>query len=81
MFVTDRLKELNDELRDIHQVQNEWAGLENDAHRLAQFSTVGGWWYRLCMFFARKGREGREECAAIRREIEAEINEERRANK
>lgn len=79
--MTDRLKELNDELRQAHRYQNEWAGLETDAQRIAQFGTVDGWWYRLCMWFAKKGKEGREEYAAIRREIEAEINEERRANK
>lgn len=74
---TDKLKEMNENLRQTHKVQHEYSSIEGEALRAAQFTRPGGLWHRFFMWVARQAAIGRAECAEVRREIEAEINEER----
>lgn len=65
----EQRKELNDKF----QIVNEWAKIESEIKSLQQYTTVGGFWWRLCNWFLRKAERGRKEAVDDKNEYLREI--------
>lgn len=70
--------ELREELKQVRHEQAEYAEVEGDLHRVAQFWPHGGLMYRFFMWCYRKAKSERELRARWRKEIEEEIRQSER---